>query len=234
MRFSRLLPAAIASLAVLCATVANSAPPTDVVFGNLGASGTNSLDSGSIAQVGSTIAAAPGNQFATAFVTGTDANFLTLTAINLGLGDVPVYSSAKVSLVADNEGSPTGTVLGTQTLGLGPNGMFSFNVGILPLSANTKYWVKVEDPTASDPSYFSWLRNLGDVSPSGQNSSGYSFPADGAMRSLTGGSSWSAYGSGSTLALSITAVPEPSTYALAGIGVVAAGLMRWRRRNAGR
>lgn len=233
MKISGLLPAAIASLAVLCSTVAWSAPP-DVVFGNLGPAGTNSLDTGSIAQVGSTISGSAGSQYATAFVTGTNPNFLKLQKISLGLGDVPTYSSAQVSLVADNAGSPTGSVLGSATQGLGPNGIFAFNFGTVSLSPSTTYWVKVLDPSAAAPSYFSWLRNLDDVAPIGQNGSGYSFPGGGSQRSLDGGTSWSSYSSGASLAISIQAVPEPSTYALAGIGIAAAGLMRWRRRQSGR
>lgn len=207
----------------------------EIVFGNLGASGTGALDSGSVAQVGSTTIGEPGNQYAIAFTTGTNPLYLTLATVGVGLGDVEPYATGKLSLFADNAGLPTGSLLASGTSLLGPNGVLNFNLGSVALTANTKYWVTVEDIAAPSGSYFSWLRNSNDVAPSGLNSSGYTFPTGGALQSSDGGSSWSDYPAGAKLGVTLEAVPEPSSRVMAGLGglgLLAIERNRRRRRKA--
>jgi MYXO-CTERM domain-containing protein len=203
----------------------------EIVFGNLGASGTGALDPGSVAQVGSTTIGQPGNQYAIAFTTGTNPLYLTLTNVGVGLGDVEPYATGKLSLFADNAGLPTGSLLASGTSLLGPNGVLNFNLGAIALSANTKYWLTVEDIEASSGSYFSWLRNIDDIAPSGLNSSGYTFPAGGALQSTNGGTSWSNYSSGAKLGVTIEAVPEPSAIVMAGLGAGGLAMLERTRRR---
>ena len=226
--FIRILGAAAALAAVtFCAHSARA----EIVFGNLGASGTGSLDPGSVAQVGSTVTGQPGNQYAIAFTTGTNPLFLALTNVGVGVGDVEPYSTGRLNLIADNAGLPTGSVLATGTSLLGPNGVLNFNLGNVGLTANTKYWVTVEDINASSGSYFSWLRNIDDIAPTGLNSSGYTFPAGGAMQSTDGGTSWSSYPSGGKLGITVEAVPEPSNVVMAGLGAGGLAMLERARRR---
>jgi hypothetical protein len=207
----------------------------EIVFGNLGASGTGQLDPGSVAQVGSTVAAQPGNQYAIAFTTGTNPLYLTLTNVGVGVGDVEPYATAMLSLLADNAGSPTGSLLASGTSLLGPNGVLNFSMGSVSLAANTKYWVTLQDIDASSGSYFSWLRNVDDIAPSGLNSSGYTFPSGGSLQSTNGGTSWSNYPSGAKLGITIEAVPEPSSIVMAGFGITGLAMLeRTRRRRQAR
>lgn len=228
--FIRTLGAAATLAAVtLCSFNARA----EIVFGNLGASGTGQLDPGAVAQVGSTVEGQPGQQYAIAFTTGTNPLFLTLKNIGVGLGDVEPYSTARLNLVADNAGLPTGSILATGTSLLAPNGVLNFNLGSVPLSAGTTYWVTVEDINASSGSYFSWLRNSSDLVPSGLNGSGYTFPTTaGAQQSTDGGSTWNDYPSGAKLGISVEVVPEPSNLVMAGLGVGGIAMLARRRRQA--
>ena len=220
----------IACFVALSAMAAHAAPLTDVVFGNLGANGTNAIDSGNVAQMGSTVLGQSGNRFAVAFTTGSDSNYLKLQSVVLGLGDISPFSTAILKLVADNGGSPTGSLLATTSREVQANGLYSFGLGTVPLTASTKYWVTLEANDAAAPSTFSWLRGDAPASPTGLNGSGYSFPANGGMRSQNDGP-WTVNAGADTLSISIQAVPEPSTYALAAIGAGVAGLMSCRRRK---
>jgi len=224
----------LALLALVATTFAceslQAAPLTDVVFGNMGSSGTNALDSGNVAQIGSTTQGDSGNRFAVPFTTGADADFLKLTSITLGLGDISPFSTAILNVVADNAGAPTGSSLATQSLEVQANGLYTFGLGLVQLTANTTYWVTLEAQNADAPNFFSWLR--GDVpgSPVGVNGSGYTFPGGG-RRSQNGGA-WTVNAGADTLSISVSAVPEPSTYALAAVGLGVAGFVRTRRRKA--
>lgn len=211
-------------------SAAHAAPLTDVVFGNLGVSGTNAIDSGNVAQIGSTVSGSSGNKFAVAFTTGANNSYLKLQSVVLGLGDISPFSTAILKLVADNGGLPTGSLLATTSQEVQSNGLYSFGLGIVPLNASTKYWVTLEANDPSAPSTFSWLRGDPAASPVGLNGSGYTFPANGGMRSQNDGS-WTVNASADTLSISIQAVPEPSTYAMAAIGAGVAGLTGWRRRK---
>jgi len=227
----RSFAASVACLVAFGVSAAHAAPLTDLVFGNLGASGTTALDSGNVAQVGSTVSGQDGNKYAIAFTTGTDSNYLKLQSVVLGLGDIAPFSTAILNLVADNAGLPTGSLLGTSSLQIGSNGLFSFGLGTISLAGNTKYWVTLEAQGASDPSTFSWLRGDPFSSPVGLNGSGYTFPTDGGMRSQNGGP-WGINAAVNTLSINIQAVPEPSTYAMAAMGAGVAALCGWRRRKA--
>lgn len=215
MRFSSLLPAAIASLAVVCATVAYSAPPTDVVFGNLGASGTDSVGPVNI-DIGPTTL-----QMAQGFTAASP----NLTVQSVGLWLFGEATTASVSIYDATAiippGGPGDPVATSSSLTVGAKGLYQFTFSGLNLTNGTNYWVVPNGDV-------SWY--LASGAPTEQNASGYAFTS--ALERPFGGQ-WTT-ASSSAMSVSITAVPEPSTYALAGIGVVAAGLMRWRRRQIGR
>jgi hypothetical protein len=94
------------------------------------------------------------------------------------------------------------------------------------MATNTTYWIV---PSAG----LNWsFRSNFSAFPTQQNQSGYSYI--GAYESTNSGASWLAVEGGqAAYAVSIQAVPEPSTYAMAVAGAGLVGLMRWRRRAAG-
>jgi hypothetical protein len=229
MKFRLVLSALVAGL--LASSTVQAAPVVDnVVFGNMGPTGSDPLDSGNVAQMGSTVSGSSGNKFAVAFTTGTLSNFLKIQSVTLGLGDISPFSTAILNLVADNSSSPTGSTLATQSLLVQANGLYTFGLGTITLAPSTTYWVTLEADNPTAPSTFSWLRGDPTSSPTGQNGSGYTFPSNGGMRSQNGGS-WTVNSGADTLSINVSAVPEPSTYALAAVGLGLAGFIRARRRR---
>jgi hypothetical protein len=214
----------------LGASVAHAAPVTEnVVFGNLGSTASDPFTTFATAQVGSTVSGSTGNSFAVPFVTGTNPEFLKFKSVVFALGDVAPENDALVKLVADSSGSPTGSVLASAQQTLGPNGQYTFGMGLVQLAASTTYWITLEAAGAASGNYFTWLGSNAAVAPSAQNSSGYSYPGN--SKSNTDGAGWITNNVISNLSISVQAVPEPSTYALAAIGAGVAGLMSWRRRK---
>jgi hypothetical protein len=201
----------------------------EVVFGNLGASGTDAIDDGFLSRIGSTTLGQPGNQVAFAFTSSSNPLFLELTKASLGLGSNVPYPTGVLNLVADNAGLPTGSILASATSSLGPDAKYNFNFSNYALTANTKYWLRLQDPNASTPSSFSWLQNANAAAPSALNGSGYAF--DSVSRSINGGSTWNAFPDGAKLAISIEAVPEPSTIVMAGLGGLGLLVMERNRRR---
>lgn len=210
-----------------------AAPLTDVVFGNLGSSGTNAVDTGDTAIVGSSVVGQLGNQYAVAFTTGSNASYLTLQSITMGFSDVAPLSTALLEVVEDNAGLPTGTVKASGSQLLGSTGLYTFSLGGVALNPNSTYWVTLAAQNATEPNQFNWLRNLAADTFAGQNGSGYDVPGAIYVRRQVDGGTWNNFtSSGGTLSMSVQAVPEPSTYALAAVGLGVAGLVRARRRKA--
>jgi hypothetical protein len=103
---------------------------------------------------------------------------------------------------------------------------FSFSPS-LSLTSGSSYWVVVS--TTETSGLFNWsFNNEGDF-PTAQNSSGYSAMSPVTMASTDSGASWSTSGVNRPASISITAVPEPSSIVLAGLGVLAAGYQLRRR-----
>lgn len=199
--------AAILSLAV--ASVSRAAPITNVVFGNLGSSGTNSVGSfsGDIS-IG-------GNSLAQGFTAASPK--LTVQSVSLWLSGSS--SSTTVRIFNSDGGQPGDPVAisGSQTVGA--KGLYQFSFSGTELTNGTNYWIV---PNGN----VSWY--LAGSAPTEQNASGYSFT--GALERPQFGS-WQTAGT-NTMSVSINAVPEPSSYALAAIGFGIAGFVRWRRRTA--
>lgn len=224
MRIASLLPAAIASLAVLCSTVAYSAP-ADVVYGNLGSTGTDALSNTNYGVTDT-------NWLAQGFTVG--GTNTTLTSVTLGLFDAN-STNVRLQVFASGTAGPTGTALGTSNqnvLGTTPTlQTFVFSPN-LTLTNGSSYWIVAS--TEEIGGLFSWAFNDNGDFGTQQNTSGWSAVANQTRVSTNSGATWANSGSNRPAGFSIQAVPEPSTYALAGIGMAAAGLMRWRRRQSSR
>lgn len=206
-----------AAAALVCLSVIGSAGPVsaEIVLSN------------SFANVGTFNSTVSGsNYFATGFTTGTNANFLSLQSVNLSLatsGTAP--TATPVVQLFSGSGSPT-TLVGSfssQSVTVTNPNSFAFNyLGSASLLPSTTYWV-VMSATASEA--FGWYLTNG--SPTQQNASGYAFITG--KSSADSGGSWSDNPLAGFGAVSITAVPEPSSIILAGLGVLAAGFQLRRR-----
>lgn len=166
------------------------------------------------------------NYFATGFTTGTDANFLSLQSVNLSLATSGTTASATpVIQLFSGTAKPTALVgsFSSVAVTVSTPTSFAFDyLGSASLLPSTNYWVVL---SASVGQAFGWYTT--DETPSEQNSSGYAFIAG--QKSSNAGSSWSSNPLASVGAVSITAVPEPSSIVLAGLGVLAAGYQLRRR-----
>jgi hypothetical protein len=195
----------------------------EVVFGNLGASGTGALGGTNtdIGEGGDVAGLAQG------FSTGA-AGFSTLTVQSITLGLFGATSpappvSATVGIYANVSGAPAATPLFTSSaLNVQETGLYAFIFSGAVLSPNTTYWIQ---PSSG----ISWHINTPGSTPTVQNGSTYSYV--GTLELPAGPSpAWETAGL-LRYATSINAVPEPSTYAMAAIGAGVAGLMGWRRRK---
>lgn len=214
------------ALAVLGLSALLAAAPAraDVVFGNLNADnsrplGATNTDLGDGVS-GNTQWLAQG--FATGSSTLLDLQSVTVGLFGTSVGTVPIT----VSIYGDVSGNPGASPLFTSAVTqVGNTDKYSFSFTGATLQANTTYWVV--------PNEGSWYFNNGTpAAPIGQNSSGYSYV--GARESLTLGATpqnaaWDVGGS-NRYSVSVTSVPEPSTLALASIGVVAIVGLEARRR----
>jgi hypothetical protein len=223
MKFSRLLSAAIATAALLLAVAGHAAPPTDVVYGNLGIGGTEDLSATNTDFGGGALTDSVA-RLAQGFTTGSSSQYLTVQSVTLGLFSNDTPSTRTVSIFSDNEGVPGTSLFTSNAQEVTSTGKYGFTFPSTILSPSTNYWIVPQGPA-------SWYYNFDEDQPTQQNLSGWSYL--GTKREMTASlGTW--LNSTGPYSVTITAVPEPSTYALAAIGVAAGGLMRWRRRIAAR
>lgn len=221
MRFNR-LQAFAASLALAAVmALAPSRSNADVVFGNLGANGTNAL-SGVNNDITSTDLVAVG------FTTGTGASTpLKLQTITLGLFSETEAPYTLSIYATGTDGNPSNTVVATSAATtVGATGKYTFAFSNPLLTASTTYWIK---PLPG----LSWYTPASGLTPVAYNGSGYTSPGPGLV-SFDSGSTWVSdeLVNNGRYSFSVSAVPEPSTYALTAIGLSIAGLVRARRRKA--
>lgn len=216
----------IALSALVAGLIACGSVQADVVFGNLGASGANTL-SGNSSVIG------PGEisemWMAQGFSTGTSTK-LNVQSIELGLGTLLSSNTSTVAIYTNNFGAP-GTLLATSSsvvVPSGPQAVYSFPFSGVSLAANTSYWIL---PSAGVAWFQANNSPPGAATPAGQNSSGYSFTntIESDTVDIVPGA-WTGAGS-NRFAVSVQAVPEPSTYVLGAVGLGIAGLVQARRRK---
>jgi hypothetical protein len=185
----------------------------DVVFGNLGASGTNSVGNFN-ADVGT--GSAPFLLAAQGFTAASP----NLSVQSVGLWLFGTGGSATVGIYSNNAGVP-GTLLHTSSSqAIGSKSLYQFSFSGANLSNGSTYWIVPQ--TAGEISWY-----LAGSAPGVQNASGYAY-FDAAQDT---GSGWTGIEANDAFSVSVQAVPEPSTYALAALGLGVAGFVRARRRN---
>jgi hypothetical protein len=213
---SFLQPLAIVFFVIASTAVAKA----DVVFGNLGASGT--------AAIGSTNTDyGPGDSaelsLAQGFSVGSSSTNLDVQSVKVGLfatssGSVPLT----VAIYSDNSGVPGSALFTSGTVNVGNTGVYTFPFSGVSLNTSTSYWIVPQGPA-------SWYLNDDDTSPAGQNSSGYARTSTKRNSPSVG---WTTPSPNlSSYSVSINAVPEPSTLALAGLGMAACVVAARRRRR---
>jgi len=200
-----------------------------VVYGNLGSNGDTPATAGV-----DTIFLNSGTRYAAAgFNTGA-ATFgaLKLNSVTLALSGsvapskVQIWSSAGSGAAANPSTLLSFSAVASTVTPLTGN-LFTFSFNANPqdgvqLTANTNYWLVLQGPATwetQDPSSL----------PGVQNGSTYSPILNYVRSSTNSGSSWATPSVGQ-VGISLNAVPEPSTYAMAGIGAGLVGLAKFRRR----
>ncbi len=240
-RASRMFVVAAMALCLAVATLPSAR--AEVVYGNMGPSGTGSFSSG-IYNPTNTSGTTTGvfRNLAMAFVTGSNSNFLDVTSVTLGLG-TNVSASAQIrtvqilpnifngtSNVPDALGTPLGTSSPTTIAGFtGVAYTFNFPTPV-SLAANTQYWVV---PVRIENQNYRWHQSGLGTSTSGAvayNDSGYTRPAIATARQ-DNTNTWVTGGTLGNYALSVVAVPEPATLMLAAIGIMIGGVAVARARS---
>lgn len=200
----------------------------EIVFGNLGAAGTNMLAPGMSTEVSDAHWVAQG------FTVGATDTFLSAVALGLTDADATV---ARVQLYADGSGSPAGLPLATLSqavMGAAPS-LYTFDFNTL-LASGSSYWVVASTAEASGK--FAWQFNDDLGSPTTQNSSGWTALTPVTKVSTDAGGTWTKSDADRPSAISvkaepisITAVPEPSAAVLAGFGILGVTAMQRTRRQ---
>ena len=201
----------------------------DLVYGNLGPSGTDGLDTDNSTVTGTT-------WYALGFKTPTSGGMLYLQTIQLGLSVTSGSSGILMQLFSDAANQPTGAALvsiNTTVTTVAPT-LYNFALTTpLQLSNNSTYWVVTSDNDGGTPILWNWDAVNG--WPTAQNGSGYSAPTPVILRSTNSGVNWADRSSLSYVSMNLIAtgpapIPEPGTWAAAALLVGAAGYVRWRRR----
>ncbi len=161
------------------------------------------------------------------FTTGSTA--YDLTTLKLGLLNTAAQTIAfDIALyAADANGDPTGPVLGTKNVNQAfpaSTSFYDFSMTGLTISATQKYILLLENAVFSSGT-FGWAINFNNTAPVASGGLTY----NGYRR--FDGSSWSTNSNFGTIWLQGTAVPEPSTYAFAGISILALALSGRKFRN---
>lgn len=193
-------------------------------FGNLGPAGSNAYDNTSNYLVGSS--GTSNVQIAFGFTPASPDRLLQTAQFWFG---APTGSpTASVTVVADTAGSPSNTVVATFSgvSSITAENKYTFSTNTW-LTAGTPYWLVVSQTAPS--AAFSWFANSAGDLPTAQNGSGWT--SGGVKRSQNGGTTWSTYNLANPAAFSITAVPEPSAYAMTLAGVACCGYSFWLRRR---
>ena len=167
---------------------------------------------------------------AISFTTGaTVTDFSSITVYGFGGGSIADFS---INLYSGIGGAgPTGLIAsttGTANPSSLQNYVYTTNAPAT-LLANSTYWVVASAPTAPASAFFAW-RSTNSTAEDGGVLSGWSL-GDTRWASLNGGTSWSGLGGAiPQFSVQVSAIPEPSTYAVF-TGLAALGWVAFRRRT---
>lgn len=215
------MPTFVRSLAVVTlatALTACSVAHADVVFGNLGASGTGSLG-GTNTDYGP--ADTVETKLAQGFTVGSGASLLQVQSITLGLFyDNFTTASRTVSIYSNVSGEPGTSLFTSAPTTVGSNAKYTFNFSGATLTPGSSYWIVPEGPA-------SWYFNNPATAPVEQNGSGFTYL--GTKRLDFADQIWLDQGF-TFYSTSVVAVPEPPAIVLSGIGIASA-LYAMRRRH---
>lgn len=131
---------------------------------------------------------------------------------NLG-ASVAIYDATAI-IPAGGPGDPI-AISSSQTISA--KGIYQFSFSGVELTNGTNYWIVPNGDV-------SWY--LADGAPTQQNASGYAFTG-----TLQRTFFWETAGT-NAVSVSMSVVPEPSTYALAALGLGVAAVARWRHCKA--
>lgn len=189
-----------------------------VVYGNLGSSGTNPLSATNTDYGG----LEPVISLAQGFTTSSGTQSLMVGSVSLGLFNVDTPTARTVSIVPDDGGVPGASPLFTSAaVNVTTQGLYAFAFTNAQLAASTSYWIVPSAPG-------SWYLNLDESQPTAQNASGWAYLG---TRRITTTSSGTWANASLPYSVSITAVPEPSAYAIALAGLACGSYSVWRRRR---
>ncbi len=204
---------------VACLITSSSRARAEVVFGNLGATG-----SGAIA--GTTTDFGPNDTderlIAQGFTVSGSATLLDLESVTLGLFfDNFATASRTVSIYSTSGTTPGSPLFTSSPVTVGVNAKYTFPFSGATLTPGSTYWVVPSGPA-------SWYFNNGNTLPIEQNASTYTY-FDTLVQNPS--SQWVDPTFASSYSVSVVAVPEPPALVLAGIAVSAAILGIGRRRK---
>jgi hypothetical protein len=215
----RLQLASLAAFISIMAAQMNTVQAANI-YSNLG-----TPDSSSNAAIGYNSSTNVDVKYAQGFTTGT--SIYVLNSVDLPLGVTGSGNGSPRLQIFSNNADKPGTALDVTFTNptFGAQALYNFSLATpFEMSASTSYWMVLSDSTANTQTKFNWYYSDTLSSPTAQNGSDLTFL--GGSRSLNGGTSWSNNNAFAQtgITLNATAVPEPSTYALAAIasGVMAA------------
>lgn len=207
-----------------------TAPLPGVVFGNLGATGTNPLDT----SLGFTIGHDGSNEvrLAISFKTGPDGPWRLSDVLRLGLGNRTGAAAPFALIVADDAGTPSSSntvaMYDGAAASVATAGLYDFTkVSGGELTASTVYWLLVSD--AGESSSFNWYANGDRAEP--DDSTHDEWILCGTKLSLDRGQTWAEYTVGGAAAFSIAVVPEPTSCAMAVAGLAFSSCSLFRRSS---
>lgn len=217
------------AVAIAAAVLAAGPAKAGIVYGNLGPSGTNALST----STGPSLSLPVGRERGIGFIpTGPDLS-LQSAVLNLQNTSLLNAATARVDLYSDVAGNPGVSLFSTsQIINANTAGLVTFTLN-QTLTAGTTYWlVATKDGQNADNDLF-WRSPDLTTAATAQNGSGWNSTIVAGKFTNDSGANWTDTTS-TNVGFSLVAVPEPSTWALAGMGLLAGCFTRRVRAIFGR